>query len=302
MLVSKLFRRNTGELPQWARDILAATPARGDGLNRWLLRAAIALRRCERSEHDIQQSLLAATADQPIRPGEIERAVQRSADFLTDSGTPAPAPRRWSTENESLRRKIIEQSDGVEVADLWDASPYRLVDSGPDTEQIVDWLFPGNPLLCCASKLSDANTAPREEWRGRLGQRQFIVPSPMSALTGQTQDGRESARCLENVGPRKYLIIEQDSGSEDEQAAVILHLAQRAPLVLVLHSGNKSLHAWFACQGASEAQQRKFFDDAVMLGADPATWTACQLVRMPEARRDNGRRQPVLYLNTEGLS
>lgn len=50
MSLSELFHRNLGgNLPQWARDILAATPSRGEGLNRWFLKAAIALRRCGRN-------------------------------------------------------------------------------------------------------------------------------------------------------------------------------------------------------------------------------------------------------------
>ncbi|MBC8868188.1 MAG: hypothetical protein H8E44_02155 [Planctomycetes bacterium] len=288
------------ELPQWASDILAATPPRGTGLNRWIFKAAIALRRCGRSDHEIQNTLEAATADQTVRRDEIPRAVERSAKFMSDR--PAATPRRtWSTENKPLRRKIIEQADGVEVVDLWERSPYRLLDDGPNTDEIVDLLFPGDPLLCCASTLRTADTAPRSAWRGKLAAMQFIVPSPMSAETGRTQDGRTSPRCLDNTGPRKYLVVEQDDGTADEQAAILLHLAVRAPLALVVTSGNKSLHSWFSCKGATEAQQRKFFDYAVMLGADSATWTPCQLVRMPEGRRDNRKRQALLFLNLEAL-
>jgi hypothetical protein len=36
----------------------------------------------------------------------------------------------------------------VEVVDLWERSPYRLTDDGPNADGIVDLLFPGDPLLC----------------------------------------------------------------------------------------------------------------------------------------------------------
>jgi hypothetical protein len=36
---------------------------------------------------------------------------------------------------------------------------------------------------------------------------------------------------------------------------------------------------------------------AVSLGADPATWTKSQFVRMPDGIRDNGKRQTVFWLN-----
>jgi hypothetical protein len=85
------------------------------------------------------------------------------------------------------------------------------------------------------------------------------------------------------------------------EAAVLLHLAERAPLVLAVTSGNKSLHGWFACRDASDDKLRAFFNYAIMLGADSATWTPCQLVRMPEGQRDNGARQAVLFLSREVL-
>ena len=79
-------------LPSWASDILASVPKRGDGLNRWLLRASLALRRCERSESEIAETLRCLTVGEAIKPGEIERAVLRSAEYLSDSGaTPAAA-------------------------------------------------------------------------------------------------------------------------------------------------------------------------------------------------------------------
>lgn len=290
-----------GKLPLWASDILGATPSRGEGLNRWFLRAAIALRRCGRSAPDICAALCAASADQPVRHGEIERAVVRSADFMSDRPAAVGPRRTWSTEDETLRGRIIEQAGGVEVADLWERSPYRLLDDGPDAEELIDLLFPSDPLLCCAATLPTAHTAPRATWRRKLADLQFIVPSPMSAETGQTQDGRTSPRCLGNTGPRRYLVVEQDSGTASEQAAILLHLAIKAPLVLVCTSGNKSLHGWFSCRDATETRLRKFFNYAVMLGADPATWTPCQLVRMPEGRRDNGNRQAVLLLNPGAL-
>ncbi len=142
---------------------------------------------------------------------------------MTEDGV-ALAPRRaWSPPDVDLRSRIIAEL-GAEVSTLWDLSPYRLVDDGPTADEIVDILFPGDPLLCCAPSLSKSHTAPRSWWRGKMSGLQFMVPSPMSALTGKTQEGRTSARCLGNVGLRRFLVVEQDAGTLDEQAAALLHL------------------------------------------------------------------------------
>jgi hypothetical protein len=67
-------------------------------------------------------------------------------------------------------------------------------------------------------------------------------PSPMTARTGRTQESKQSAHTLESTGSRRFLVIEQDKGTLDDQAAVLLHLAARAPLALGVHSGSKSIH------------------------------------------------------------
>src|SRR5260370_23893033 len=109
----------------------------------------------------------------------------------------------------------------------------------------------------------------------------------MTARVGRTKNGKESAHTLEATGPRRFLVIEQDTGTIDEQAAVLLHLAERAPLAVAVHSGSKSIHGWFYCVGQSEEKLRGFMRYAVSLGADLATWTRSQFVRMPDCRRDN---------------
>jgi hypothetical protein len=127
---------------------------------------------------------------------------------------------------------------------------------------------------------------------------QLIVPSPMTAQTWQTQDGHESEHTLQNTGPRRFLVMEQDTGTVDEQAAILGHLAAHAPLALAVHSGGKSLHGWFYCAGQREDRLRAFMCKAVSLGADPATWTRSQFVRMPDGTRGDGRRQVVYYFNS----
>ena len=119
----------------------------------------------------------------------------------------------------------------------------------------------------------------------------------MLSRTGHTQDGRESEHTLENTGARRFLVIEQDTGTVDEQAAILAHLAERAPLALAVHSGSKSLHGWFHCQGQREERLRAFMRYAVTLGADRATWVRSQFVRMPDGTRDNGSRQVVYFFN-----
>ncbi len=95
-------------------------------------------------------------------------------------------------------------------------------------------------------------------------------------------------------------MIEQDRGTVDEQAAILAHLAKHAPLALAVHSGSRSLHAWFFCAGQSENTLRGFMRCAVTLGADRATWTRSQFVRMPDGTRESGNRPDRLFLQPWG--
>jgi len=291
--------RITPTLPQFVRDLLAAPPQRGGGLNNWFYRVARMLHPYRHS-NEIMELLSAATAGEPVKHGEIERAVERSKAHARLPGQPysgSTIPQAWPPINHEQREAICR--DGGGLVDLWENSVVRLEDNESHTEDVIDALFPGNPLLCCGKDRSHFATKPRRALRGKLSRLQLIVPSPMTARSGPTQEGKRSAHALSITGPRRYLVVEFDQGAVDEHAALLLHLAETAPLAMVVHSGSKSLHGWFAVHERTEQQLHRFMQRVVSLGADHATWCRSQFVRMPDGKRDNGKRQTVFYFNPE---
>jgi len=218
--------------------------------------------------------------------------------------------------NFALIKAVAHTGNGL--ADLWEASPVRLDSNEPNTDAMIDLLFPGNPLLCCGWTRHRFDTRTRGRWY-KLQDLQFIVPSPMTASQGLTRQGKLSAHALNNTGPRRFLIVEFDfdaSASAEEArllerlstegrdvrdlcAALLLHLAERAPLVLAVQSGGKSLHGWFYCAGVAQQTVWRTFQYAVSLGADSANWTPSQFARMPDGLRENGSRQTVYFFNPE---
>ena len=288
------------ELPQFVRDMLASPPRAGQGVNLYLYRLARVLHPY-RSESEILDTLRAVTTNcgRVVTSKEIQRAVEnsKSAAWTRGEGKRVRPTAGWPTVNHEQREAALVAADGLGLVDLWEGSPVRFEDNLPHTEEIVDALFPGDLLLCCGKSNSEFATRPRETWRGRLAGMQLIVPSSMTARTGYTQDGKESEHTLENTGPRRFLVIEQDAGTIDEQAALLAHLAALAPLALAVHSGSRSLHGWFYCHGQPEERLRAFMRYAVTLGADQATWTRSQFVRMPDGTRGKGKRQVVYFFN-----
>jgi hypothetical protein len=294
----------THELPPFLQDLLASTPPAGEGVHLWLFRVARQLH-AHLPAVEIVKLLESRVAHcgRHVSRKEIEDAVKNSIHGAWQPkgyAAPVRSARKWPPVNQEQRQAAIRDNGGL--ADLWELSPIRIEDSRAHTEEIIDRLFPPDSLLCCAKSKSEFDTRPRQDWRGKLTQMQLIVPSPMSAATGFTKDGKKSKHTMANTGPRRFLVVEFDSGTTDEHAALLMHLAKYAPLVCVIHSGGKSLHGWFLAAGRPDAKVEKFFRYAVSLGADPATWTPCQFVRMPDGTRDNGKPQTVYFLNFQPLT
>jgi hypothetical protein len=262
-------------------------PANGEGVHSWLFHAACCAVEAGMSDDQAVEEIEALMTRNPNPPSEIEDALrsargQRSSPNLS-----------WPQVNDEQIEAISQ--DGMRVLDLWTVSPVPMQVGDSRAEEIIDYLFPGNPWLCVGQSSRAFRTQRRENWRGQLDAYSLIVPSPMTSETGLTKNGRGSCHTLDNTGPRRFLIIEADRGSLDEQAAVIGHLASYAPLAAVVFSGSKSLHGWFVCKGASEDTLLRFMRYAVSLGADKRMWLRSQFCRLPDGRRSDGKSSTALW-------
>lgn len=289
------------DLPPFVLELLSIPPRAGAGVHSWLFRVARQLHaHLPAAEIVVLLESRVAECGRRVPRHEIISAVQNSLPCAwqprgTSTVFSPEASSKWPERN--LERIEAIYSEGYGLADLWELSPIRIENNAAHTEQIVDRLFPENPLLCCGRSQSNFDTRPREEWRGELAQLQFIVTSPMSAVWGRTKEGKLSKHTLENTGLRRFLVVEFDTGTIDEHAALLIHLAGYAPLVCSVYSGGKSLHGWFFVEGQPEEKVLQFFRYAVSLGADGQLWTRSQFVQMPDGQRDNGKRQTVFFLN-----
>lgn len=283
--------RLASELPPHVHSILLARPTTHDS-QRLLFSMAGRLARAGFEEWERICILEAWFADyyRTVGRREIERAVSRATGNL-----PTSVP-KWPEPDAGLIAGVLARG-AAGLEDLKSLSDRTLDDCS--TDDILDALFSQTDLLCLATHLSSAVTDKRETFRGRAHQYQFIVPNPMSAPRGLTSDGKVSVRCLANVGPLAYQVVEFDVGTLDEQARMHLHLARMARLRLAVYSGNRSLHGWFDGRDWSESEAIRFRRYVAALGADRATFTPCQLVRMPNAVRDNGVRQSALFISSK---
>lgn len=287
------------------RPIIGHVPKAGEGVHRWLYISALKLRGQFRPEKIVEiLRSAAAPCGRRVPDSEIQTAVKNSAQGAAGSKLSvqrAGGRKAWPDVDHAAVRRVVSSVENplerLASATSWIGLPHSQTDFA---SAITGLLFPGNPLICAGETVRAMRCKSLSEWGSELSATQLIVPSPMTARTGVNKEGRDSNRCLANTGARRFLVVEFDSLSMEEQAAVHIHLAARYQLAVVVHSGGKSLHGWFFVAGRAEDELRGFMDCAVTLGADPHTWTRCQAVRTPGGlRRDGGpvRVQQVFFFN-----
>jgi len=304
-----------GRLPVHLLQVVENCPKTGDGVHRWLFATARLLHRhyvSEHIKHILAGAVIGCGRDVPDR--EIADAVQNSDPAR---GGVARRILRWPHPDPKRIEEVVLSSPGIsQIIERYPVAINRERD-------FLAELFHGDPLICCGWSKTCCATKRLSQWSNEAGMLQFIVPSPMARQWGRVKNSnRPSQRCLDNTGDRQYLVIECDFtetssvgplmerlkqrgiGSIDMCGAVLWELSKFGPLAMIVHSGGKSLHGWFHCLGVPEDHLLRFMRLAVALGADSATWSRCQLVRMPNGLRPlaGGRkiRQQVIYFHPEG--
>jgi hypothetical protein len=279
--------------PPWNKPC----PASGTGVHGWIFYAA---KCCFESgiPEAVSVDLIEAALTRPQTPGdEVEKTVEAAYNGRSTGGG-----MRWPERDLNATTAILEAGRGISA--LEEKSPV----TKPGQNDVLMSLFPDGELVCIGRTVASAQVE-ELKFPCDYSAAQFIVPNPMTARTGLTQDGRTTARSLSNTGRRRWLIIECDFSEEDQDrtgfssfdlcAAVIHRLSDYRPPAVVVHSGGKSLHSWFpVLPGEDETPSTGglwlFMALAVRLGADPKMWTRCQWARMPWGTRRTFEGTPKL--------
>jgi hypothetical protein len=323
-------------VPPQVEEFLLEPPLAGTGVHQWFYKAA--RRTCRYLEETDQNELLAWAVRNCGRspgPQEIEKTVHKVRTQY-DAGLEFTGGSAWPEPNYEFVNQLV--SGGPTIAEVRNASPVWPLSDDP--LYWLNILFAqGNPLLCLAKEVWKDTGTGREVvryWSTRskaawnkqgCPTHGLIIPNIACSYSGLSQEGKRSRRCAAMFPERSYLVVELDfsiysrDGTketpwapyirqwearrrtvQDACAAVLWHLRSFGPLALIVWSGGKSLHAWFGAAGVPQDKLYPFMRDAVALGADPATWSTCQLVRLPAGVRTiNGNLQQVEFFDPDQL-
>lgn len=262
----------------------------------------------------IEQKAAVSVLRRPLQLGEVSNSVANaySDSYNTEPKTlkrfkyepPSPGE-RWPAKMHTPQPSMRDDeaiSNALEIVGFWflpdirEASPVPT--DGRHSEDLLAMLFDPDDLLCIGT-VTRFRVKSMREWRLQGMRGEQIVPNPNKSKVGRTRNGHLSGHCRDAVGLRKYLVIEFDdeSLSPEQQCGLLRFLKNRAggKLKMVVDSGGKSFHGWFAAN-KDDHLNWKFMNLAVRLGADPRMWLPEQFARTPNAERSNGRIQHCCYL------
>lgn len=241
---------------------------------------------------DIMREAANAVDERHVPDRELHSAINCAASYIT--GGLALEGVRWPAPEPAFLSEVIKNNLPLagEIIEQARVRPNMVMG---DTLRAV---YPPKSLLCVAfasAVFATGTVAEIETW-SHTRTVEYLTPNPMSRVEGTTKEGKSSAHCEDNTGPKVFQVIEFDKGDPRNHVACHIHLARMLPLMMLVYSGGKSVHGWFKIQPDSDV--KAFFYEACMLGADQVMWSKCQFSRMPNGRNNKtGRLQKILYFD-----
>lgn len=304
------------------REALAAIPPPGGGCHPTLLRVSnlgvLAGVTPDQIFSDIRQAVPPGARRIPDR--EIETAIQKAlTDHTGGTYTPRPRPAPLVQDGAAALRAIISQGRIDNEADLWGLSPVRLLGAPQDDPALLlEALYKPGDLLFVGDRTDPGilgdTIRPAADWithfrnNGPTSPHVILNPLTGSPAPKKTGDG-DTLRGDANVADFRYVVIEFDG--LDRESQIRFWSAAKLPVVALIDSGNRSVHAWVdvqklavvtsADQWSTEIRQRLYDRILTPMGADPACANPARLSRLPgHFRAEKKSYQRLLWLSPEG--
>jgi len=294
---------------------------RGEGAHSWVMTAAnhgiMAKLTGEQVYSDIRLLL-----DRRVPDKEISDAVKKA---LQDHGkgafVPQPRPEAVARNGNVALKNIIKQGKLSDEADIWDVSPVRLWNE-PQEDPALFLQTRFNPDdLVWIGKHDDAGIIGKtircaSDWIKyfQSGGQTFphIIINPLNGIPTTTKSGdKTTLRGDGNVKSYRHVLVEFDNLSREYQLR--FWSAIKLPIVALIDSGGKSIHAWLDVSKLAEVQTAEDWQEHIKndlfdriltpLGVDRACKNPARLSRLPgHLRMEKGKYQRLLWLSTQGIS
>lgn len=252
----------------------------------------------EQANHELRSAIGKAkfsgekTPGKRWRPSAEERERQQEREAF----------QRLKLRAGSSLHQILE-TFATDPAELFEASPVRLLDDPANDWRLLlqllrraDVLWIGDTKDSCDDKADDSRKEfcrrhfrPVSDWlKEAQAPGQFICPNTFKAGV--------HSRSNDNLLDHRYLVIESDTLTKNQIAAIFSWCRQFLRLRAIVDTAGKSLHGWF--DYPTTAQIRELKNILPQLGCDSALFKPSQPVRLPGAKRGE-KTQSLLFLDLE---
>jgi hypothetical protein len=256
-----------------------------------------------------------------VTPREVEDTVNRAFhdrnQCIGDSKIAIPFRKREAPlVSSDFAKKVIVMGRHANELDIRNRSPIPIPENqAKHSALLIEKLYRPDEHLFIGEKEEPGrlgiNIRSAKEWWTRmhftLEQPQLIIANPLTGSPGKTRMGKESFRCDNCVSDRRYAVAEFDNMKMKDQVA--FWFAIQLPVVCIIHSGNKSLHAWIRVDCKSESEWNTYVEERLFdrilrpIGADTSCKNEARLSRLPGViRHDTKQWQRLIYLAPEGKS
>ena len=302
-------------------DALHSIPAPGAGCHPYLLSVAnlgtLAGLGPDQIYSDIRQSI--PIGGRRVPDNEIRKTIDKAfGDHQGGAFIPRPRPKPVVNDGKAALRKIISQSKISDDVDLWESSPLRLLDDPiADTVLLLRTLFKFDDLVFIGDRhdrgILSQTIRTVADWISYFqdggATSPFIIINPLSGEPAPTKGGdKKTLRgdfCIKNF---RYCLIEFDNLSHEDQ--IKFWAAVKLPIVVLIDSGNKSIHGWVNVRRLSkvetpeqwQSQIKGHLYDRILkpLGVDVTCSNPARLSRLPGHWRAKEAIQRILWLSPEG--
>jgi hypothetical protein len=302
---------------------LQLIPAPGAGCHPYLLSVAnfgiFAGLEPEQIYNDIQRSI--PTGGRRVPANEIRKTINKALrDHQCGTFTPRPRPKSVVRDGKAALQKIISQAKISDEVDLWESSFIRLLnDPIKDHILLLRTLFKSDDLIFIGDRhdqgIVGETIRTRDKWISYFKDGgktfPFIIINPLTGTPAPTKGGdKETLRGDMCIKKFKFCLIEFDNLNREDQ--IKFWTAVKLPIVVLIDSAGKSIHAWIDVQRLSKIETPEQWQSEIKirlyerilkpLGVDTTCSNPARLSRLPGHWRKKDAIQRILWLSFEGGS
>jgi hypothetical protein len=284
-------------------------PSEGSGVHSWIWACANLGAEEDVPESQLVQMIKDSMSRAPSPRNEVETAVQKA---MNGHGKKSKITFKKISVRERVFRRLAQSPlscrDLVSMSPIPVGSPTDLQDQRSNLAALLRNLYEPQELVWLGERFDTlAGIKQAERWAQIIEQGGRIpsqwIPNP---LDGKEHDigGKMSYRCDDAVCAFKYVVCECDRFPTEMQAAFWMKNKRNFPLVAIIYSGGKSLHAILKSgiktrEGWENVIENGLFPKTLVpLGFDPQTRNESRLSRTPgHYRSEKGKLQSLLWMD-----